>query len=55
VYNGTDIVVQVAGGVQANLAAIVRDKTLSRESADLAELSSRAPLPAARWWWDAGK
>jgi hypothetical protein len=51
VYGGTDIVVQVAGGVQANLVAMARDKAMAKESADLPR---RANLPAGRWWWDGG-
>lgn len=55
VYGGKDIVVQVAGGVQADLAAVARDASLSQESAELGDLPRRAPLPAARWWWDSGR
>lgn len=49
VYGGSNIVVQVAGGVEANLAAIASDKSLARESADLPYQTN---LPAERWWWD---
>ncbi|MGE0373959.1 MAG: DUF1598 domain-containing protein [Planctomycetaceae bacterium] len=56
VYNGKDVVVQVAGGVQADLMAVVSNDTLLQSSPRLAGVaeSSRAPeLPAGRWWWDA--
>lgn len=58
VYGGKDIVVQVAGGVQADVVAIARDKQLARESAELQTLESKkAPIaiPDGRWWWDAGE
>lgn len=55
VYGGTDIVVQVAGGVQADLSAMARDERLSHESEDLQNLPQRAGLPAGRWWWDGGR
>ncbi len=58
VYGGKDIVVQVAGGVQADVLAIARDKQLARESSDLGSIGSRkAPvaIPEGRWWWDAGE
>lgn len=56
VYNGKDIVVQVAGGVRADLMTVVRDESKLKESPRLAAVSdqSKAPeLPAGRWWWDA--
>ncbi|MFN0051071.1 MAG: DUF1598 domain-containing protein [Planctomycetales bacterium] len=54
VYGGRDIVVQVAGGVQADLIAIASDKQLARSSAQLQEVTRKTPLPEGRWWWDAG-
>ncbi len=56
VYAGKDIVVQVAGGVQADVVAIARDKNLAKEDAGLSKLGQRGKnpaLPAGRWWWDA--
>lgn len=56
VYNGKDVVVQVAGGVRADIMAVVNDPALRQSSPRLAGVaeSSRAPeLPAGRWWWDA--
>ncbi|MFN0199057.1 MAG: DUF1598 domain-containing protein [Planctomycetaceae bacterium] len=55
VYNGKDIVVQVAGGVRGDLVSVVRDEQLVRESQQLDKVadSFKAPtLPAGRWWWD---
>jgi hypothetical protein len=56
VYGGKDIVVQVAGGVQVDILATVRDKSLAREDAELDSVARRGKnpaLPAGRWWWDA--
>ena len=56
VYNGKDIVVQVAGGVQADVAAVARDKELAQEDAALDGVARRGQLPElpeGRWWWDA--
>ncbi len=56
VFNGKDVIVQVAGGVRADLMAVVNDETLNQSSPRLSGVadSSRAPaLPAGRWWWDA--
>ncbi|MSR56073.1 MAG: DUF1598 domain-containing protein [Planctomycetaceae bacterium] len=58
VYNGKDIVVQVAGGVQVDLTAIARDENLAKEDADLSQAASRAQPARAiesQWWWDAPK
>ncbi len=56
-YNGgREIVVQVAGGVQADIAGIARDKSIAKEDAGLNDVAKRgkhAELPAGRWWWDA--
>jgi len=58
VYNGRDVVVQVAGGVRADLMAVVKDGDTYRKSERLqGELDrGKAPeLPTGRWWWDAKK
>ena len=56
-YNGgRDIVVQVAGGVQADIAGIARDQSIAKEDAGLDEVAKRGKnpaLPEGRWWWDA--
>ena len=49
VYKGKDIVVQVAGGVRADVASIVSDESLQKESTN----STKPALPEGRWWWDA--
>jgi hypothetical protein len=54
VFNGKDVVVQVAGGVQANVIGVVADA--SKESKAPAEgLKKAGQLPEGRWWWDAAK
>lgn len=56
VYNGKDVVVQVAGGVRGDLNAVLKDSTVSREQPRLSSLSKKAKapqLPEGRWWWDA--
>ncbi|NOX56852.1 MAG: DUF1598 domain-containing protein, partial [Planctomycetes bacterium] len=58
VYRGRDVVVQVAGGVRADLMAVVRDPSIMRSVARLQGLQdqSKAPeLPEGRWWWDAAR
>jgi hypothetical protein len=56
VYNGRDIVVQVAGGVRADLLSVAQDKTLAIEAPAVEQVRLRAKilsLPVGRWWWDA--
>jgi hypothetical protein len=56
VYNGKDIVVQVAGGVDGRMRNVLEDRNVFREASTLAAAKSkgRAPqLPEGRWWWDA--
>jgi len=58
VYNGKDIVVQVAGGVRGDLLSVVKNEKLQREVPrlnNLANESRASQLPAGRWWWDAAK
>ena len=58
VYRGNDIVVQVAGGVRADLLSVARQAELHREAAELQALPAQAKpgkLPVGRWWWDAAK
>ena len=49
VYKGKDIVVQVAGGVRADVASIVADESLQKETTN----TTKPALPEGRWWWDA--
>jgi hypothetical protein len=56
VYNGRDVVVQVAGGVEADVLSALDSAEI--EAADpalnkVAELATAPELPAGRWWWDA--
>jgi len=56
VYNGQDVVLQVAGGVRADLAAVVKDPAVNQTSPRVGAVAqnARAPeLPEGRWWWDA--
>lgn len=57
VFRGRDIVVQVAGGVRADLGSVIADASIYREGVRLDGTADRArtddDLPANRWWWDA--
>ena len=54
VFNGKDIVVQAAGGVQADLMSVVRDGEKRVVDAGLsAEAAAATDETAGRWWWDA--
>lgn len=54
VFNGKDVVVQVAGGVRADVIEVVAEA--KKESSAPAEAAKKAgQLPEGRWWWDATK
>jgi hypothetical protein len=58
VFNRKHVVVQVAGGVEADLMSVVRDKSMLHESPRLKNFAAKSKplaLPAGRWWWDAAK
>lgn len=58
VYRGRDIVVQVAGGVRADVMSLVQDDALMKSVERLKNFvqQARAPqLPEGRWWWDAAQ
>lgn len=58
VYNGRDIVVQVAGGVRGDLMSVVKDERLVQSEPRLENFVERGkapPLPHGRWWWDAAE
>ncbi len=59
VYGGKNIVVQVAGGVRADLMTVVTDKKIVREQPRLQSVAATAKAPAqipeGRWWWDAAR
>lgn len=56
VYNGGDVVIQVAGGVRGDLMKIVRDQKSFVASSELKTEAGKAH-PAghstSQWWWDA--
>jgi hypothetical protein len=53
VYGGKDIIVQVAGGVRADMVALLKNNEIYRESDRLDTIQQQAPeLPEGRWWWD---
>ena len=56
VYDGKEVVVQVAGGVTADLLAVLKDSAVYHEATRVRPASAAArpaDLPAGRWWWDA--
>lgn len=56
VYRDHQIVVQVAGGVTANVMSAATDPKLNKAAPELENVgnASKAPqLPVGRWWWDA--
>ena len=55
VYNGRDVVVQVAGGVRADLGSLLADRGRLKPNAKLnhiAPAARPADLDSDRWWWD---
>ena len=50
VYNGKDIVVQVAGGVRGNVMKVVRDTSKQKTVAGLNKSATKTT--SNRWWWD---
>ena len=60
VYNGRDIVVQVAGGVVTNHLAVLNRPEMMRAEAAMTALPPGGTHPPAtlrrgRWWWNAGQ
>lgn len=58
VYGGREIVVQVAGGVRADLLSVVRNDHVYRTVERLKNLADKgraSDLPEDRWWWDAAR
>jgi hypothetical protein len=56
VYNGSNVVVQVAGGVRGDLMSLLRDSAVYRTAIRSGEAISAVkatPAPETRWWWDA--
>ncbi len=55
VYNGKDVVVQVAGGVRADLGGLLADRGRTKSHSKLngiAPAAQPAGLASDRWWWD---
>ncbi len=54
-YNGDDIVIQVAGGVNGNVMRVVRDgsKRVAGRVAASSKVRPTSDVPANRWWWNA--
>ena len=55
VYNGRDVVVQVAGGVRADLGSLLADRGTLKPNSKLnhiAPAARPADLDSDRWWWD---
>ncbi len=55
VFNGTNVVVQVAGGVRVDANSLLTDLQTSPRLGQVAKTAKAAELPAGRWWWDAAK
>lgn len=55
VFNNSNIVVQVAGGVRVDARSLVAEPQLSPRLGQVAENSQSGELPAGRWWWDLKK
>lgn len=57
VFRGRDIVVQVAGGVRADLSAVLDNDAVTRPGFRMAATAqkarSRQDVSNHRWWWDA--
>jgi len=55
VYNGREIVVQVAGGVRADLRSVVKNPENFEVSAEVVKkaIESNPVGQSGRWWWDA--
>lgn len=56
VFNGKDVVLQVAGGVRADLMTVATNSEIRKTSPELsgvAESANGIDVPANRWWWDA--
>ena len=55
VYNGKDVVVQVAGGVRGDLLTMLKNTSIYHEAVRTGEAVNRVfetPAPKERWWWD---
>ena len=58
VYQGRNVVVQVAGGVKADVMAVATNPSMKVAEPQVGQVgqTAKAPqLPVGRWWWDAAK
>ena len=55
IYNGRDIVVQVAGGVDGNVVAELDRPGMLKSSERLESVAPAAAPVSGRWWWDSVK
>ena len=57
VFRGRDIVVQVAGGVRADLTAVLDNEAVTRQGVRIVASAEKArsneSVSDRRWWWDA--
>lgn len=53
VYNGRDIVVQAAGGVDADVMRVVTDGSMRDVDESVADEAAEAAATGDRWWWNA--
>ena len=54
VFNGRDVVIQVAGGVRGDLVAVVTDAKIVRADPALKDRKTQiGDAGNGRWWWDA--
>ncbi|MGC1272410.1 MAG: DUF1598 domain-containing protein, partial [Planctomycetaceae bacterium] len=55
VYDGSEVVVQVAGGVNAEMMNLIRDTSIYRAAVRTGQAVAAvqaAAAPESRWWWD---
>ncbi len=55
VYDGTEVVVQVAGGVNVEMMNLIRDTSIYQNAVRMGEAVAavqNATAPEKRWWWD---
>lgn len=55
VYSGTEVVVQVAGGVQVDLMGLFKDASVYRtaiRAGEAVDAVQAFEAPETRWWWD---
>lgn len=56
VFNGKDVVLQVAGGVRADLMSVLKDENIVQNSPRLDGVAETAKVTGEdtnKWWWDA--